>query len=165
VNNKTLYLIRHAKSSWHNDLRDHDRPINERGIHDASMMGMRLVHQGVAPEIIISSSATRAQMTSQLIAQEIGYKKEAIKVNPEIYGVSSKGLIESIHQFDNTLNKIMLVGHNPVITETVNWLTGSKIENIPTCGVTILGVSSSSSWRDFSKESVDLIHYDYPKNG
>jgi phosphohistidine phosphatase len=160
---KTLYLIRHAKSSWdHASLRDHDRPLNDRGLHDAAMMGKRFAQQGVTPELIISSSATRARMTAQMIAHEIGYAQDAIIIEPAIYGAARDRLLEIIHDLDDAHSTIILIGHNPDITETVNWLSNAHIDNISTCGVSTLA-TNSDHWSSFTKGAVKLLSYDYPK--
>jgi phosphohistidine phosphatase len=71
---KTLYLVRHAKSSWDNpDLDDFERPLNERGTRDAPRMGERLSHRDVHPDVIFSSGALRALETAKAIAQRLQY--------------------------------------------------------------------------------------------
>jgi len=163
INHKIIWLVRHAKSSWDSDaVTDHDRPLNKRGMKDAQMMGRRLKKLKTIPQLIISSSATRAQMTAKLIAQEIGYKRNHIEIDPDIYGAGIRGLTEIICHLDDSLNQVMLVGHNPDITETINWLANTYIDNSPTCSITTLQVGSDS-WSGFTKGAADLVRYDYPK--
>ncbi|NOR52258.1 MAG: histidine phosphatase family protein [Gammaproteobacteria bacterium] len=163
MNPKTLFLVRHAKSSWDSDVpTDHERPLNKRGLHDAPMMGRRLADSGVMPDLIICSSAARAQMTARLIATEIGYEESQIEIITDIYGAGAHGLREIIQGLDPSLNQIMLVGHNPDITELVNWLSRANIGNIPTCGITTLQISSDS-WEDFTAAAAELVQYDFPK--
>ena len=165
MDKKTLYLVRHAKSSWESDeLSDHERPLNKRGLHDAPMMGKRLVSESVLPELIICSSANRAETTAQLIAKEIGYKEGDIKIVADLYCASVEGLTEIIHQLDPDQNRIMVIGHNPGMTQLVNWLCDAGIFNIPTCGIATLQ-QNGSSWNNFTKGSAKLLHYDYPKKG
>ncbi len=163
---KTLYLARHAKSDWDRAaLSDHDRILAQRGVRDASMMGRRLADSAISPELIISSTATRAVKTAQLIALEIGYPEDAIMQVSDIYDAYVDDLEPIIHEIDDTLTRVMLVGHNPGITELVNWLSGANISNIPTGGIVTLRSGSDNSWRGFSKAGAELIQYDYPKRG
>lgn len=157
--------MRHAKSDWHGDIAiDHERPLNKRGLRDAPMMGRRLADMDVRPELIISSSANRAWTTAQLIATEIGYNKNRIKMASEIYGAGLHGLKKIVHGLDSSLHQVMLVGHNPAITALVNWLSDASVHNIPTCGIATLQMASTS-WEDFTQAAAELVQYDYPKRG
>lgn len=163
MNHRTLYLVRHAKSDWNSDVAtDHERPLNKRGLHDAPMMGKRLADMGIRPDLIICSSATRAWSTAQLIASETGYHKNNIQIAAEIYGAGLHDLEAVVHGLDSSLHQVMLVGHNPVITTLVNWLSDASIINIPTCGIATLQIASDS-WEDFTQAAVELVQYDYPK--
>ena len=85
-NYKTLYLVRHAKSSWKDSsLDDRDRPLNKRGRRAAPDMGQRLAAQGHHPELIISSPANRARSTAKKIAEEIGYDPSLIRLDEALY--------------------------------------------------------------------------------
>ena len=87
---KTLYLVRHAKSSRHDpSLSDRDRPLDERGKQDAPKMGQRLAKRDVRPDLLLSSPAVRALTTAQLIAEEVGYKRKDIVVDDRLYASSA----------------------------------------------------------------------------
>ena len=163
MNHKSLYLVRHAKSSWDSDVTsDHERPLNKRGLHDASMMGARLLTLGIKPDLIVCSSATRAHKTAQLIATEIGYQKSHIVINSDIYEAGVDGLREVVQALDPALNRVMLVGHNPDITELLNQLSNRPITSMPTCGIATLQISVNS-WEGFNRAAAELVQYDYPK--
>ena len=79
---KTLYVIRHAKSSWDDPtLSDFDRPLNNRGKKDAPTMGKRLAQRQVVPDLLLSSPAERALTTCKIIAEEIHYPAGKIKTD------------------------------------------------------------------------------------
>ena len=79
---KTLFLIRHAKSNWADAaLPDKDRPLNDRGQRDAPKMGERLAKRAVKPDLILSSPATRALKTAEIIAKTLDYRRKDIVVN------------------------------------------------------------------------------------
>jgi phosphohistidine phosphatase len=159
---KTLYLTRHAKSSWKNpELSDIERPLNKRGKRDAPFMGNILKEQGVKPDILISSPAVRARKTAVAIAKNIDYPKSKILIDENIYESSSSDLIKIIQGIDDKYNSVMMFGHNPAFTMLNNYLTDSYIDNIPTCGV--VGIHFNSSWKKIGSEAGKTIFFIYPK--
>ncbi len=162
-NSKVLLLTRHAKSSWKNaSLSDFDRPLNKRGTHDAPKMGKHLAHSDYVPEAIMTSTAVRALTTAELIAAETGIAKHDIIQSEKIYGIYWTELLDEIKLFDNSFRVLMVVGHNPTITELLNKLTNKRIDNVPTCGVAVLGFNTSS-WSGIKRGEGELITFDYPK--
>ncbi len=160
---KTLYLVRHAKSSWKDaSLPDHDRPLNKRGEEDAPRMGKRLACRRPKPELIISSPAVRAKMTAKLLATGIGYPKANIVIDKLIYEAEPEDLMSIIRGLDNTVDCVMLVGHNPAFTLLVNSLARCNIENVPTCGLAVLKFDIVS-WDDIDRVTGELLDFDYPK--
>jgi len=161
---KTLYLLRHAKSSWDfEDLSDHDRPLNKRGRHDAPLMGRELASHEVTLDLIISSSAVRALTTASLVAKELEYDTENISINEAIYGAGKEELLTSIQQTPDNIANLMLVGHNPEITELANSLSPEHIASMPTAAV--VGIRFNCvSWAEINPENATLVLYDFPKN-
>jgi phosphohistidine phosphatase len=159
---KTLYLARHAKSSWkYPDLMDIDRPLNKRGKKDAPFMGKELNKKGITIDLIVTSSAERARCTAETIAKEIGYKKKNIVVDEELYEYSTSSFMEFIKQIDNKFESVMIFGHNPVLTSLNNELTDKHIENIPTCG--IVSIQFDSQWNEIEPNSGKTQFFIYPK--
>jgi phosphohistidine phosphatase len=159
---KTLTLVRHAKSSWkHPELPDRLRPLNRRGQQDAPAMGKRLAGREVEPDLIISSPATRALTTAEAIAQEIGTPAEEIRADERLYDADASELLEVVQGLDDNLNHVMLVGHNPSLTDLANAL-GCDIGNIPTCGVIELGFDGDS-WTAIGDADPTHVDFDCPK--
>ena len=160
---KKLILVRHAKSSWKDtSLNDIQRPLNKRGSKDAPKMGDHMASEGIKPEVIFSSPGLRALTTARLISVKIEIEPSDIIINEDLYTFSRSDLINAIQSIDDGYNSIMIVGHNPAITETVNYLSGSHIENIPTCGVAVLNIDTDS-WKNIYKNKAILERFDYPK--
>ncbi len=160
---KTLYLVRHAKSSWkHTSLGDTERPLNKRGKHDAPMMGKILKERGEIPELLISSPAKRAASTAKFIAKEINYPEKKIILNNELYFADINNYLNLIEKFDDGIERIMLFTHNPGITYFVNYLSGSNIENIPTAGIARIDLSINS-WKEIKTSQGKLNFFIYPK--
>lgn len=132
---KEILLIRHAKSSWDDPaLSDRDRPLNERGEHDARKMAERLAQRGVGAELILSSPARRALATAQIFGRKLGYGGADIVVDARIYAASADDLLDVIHELDDKRRSVMLFGHNPGLTDLANRLS-SQIAEMPTCAV------------------------------
>lgn len=159
---KTLYLTRHAKSSWKNpELSDIERPLNKRGKRDAPYIGNILKEKGVRPDVLISSPAVRARKTAAAIAENIDYPKSKILIDKNIYESSSSGLLNIIKEFNDKYNSVMMFGHNPAFTMLNNYLTDSYIDNIPTSGV--VGIEFNSSWKKIGSKSGKAVFFIYPK--
>jgi len=132
---KTLFLVRHAKSSRDDTrLPDKDRPLNDRGKRDAPKMGKRLVKRDVRPELILSSPAMRALTTAEMIAKKLDYKLKQIVVDDRLYPGDADEMLTIIHRLDNELEAVMLFGHNPALTDLVHRFS-SDIVHMPTCAV------------------------------
>ena len=158
---KTLYLVRHAKSSKYVPLADKDRPLDERGERDAPKMGQRLARRGAKPELIISSPAVRALATAQPIAKALGYKLADIALNDRLYASEADELLVVIHALDDALQSVMLVGHNPEMSDLAHRLA-SEIIDMPTCAVAEFRFDASS-WSQVGRDVPDKVSFDHPK--
>lgn len=160
---KTLFVIRHAKSSWNDpDLDDIDRPLNKRGKRNAPEMGKRLSAKGVKPDLLITSPAKRAATTAKKIAKALSYPKDQIVIDQTLYHGTNQEVINVIRNVSDEIGTLMIFGHNPGFTDLVNQLSGSSIYNIPTCGIAEIGFDIQS-WNDIDKNKGRLIDFDYPK--
>lgn len=160
---KVLTLVRHAKSSWNNtQLSDRARPLNRRGERDAPTMGKRIVRHNIRPSLIIASPAVRAWTTAKIIAGEIGYPAEFLQREDSIYMASIDDLLGAIVAQDNGFNNLMLVGHNPGLTDFANYLSPGVTDNLPTAGVVSVQIDSED-WNLFDQPITELQVYDYPK--
>ena len=161
---KTLYLIRHAKSSWkHPGLTDFERPLNSRGKKDAPFMGKVLKKRNIKPDVIISSPAKRAIKTAKLISKEIEFPKSNIVIEKSIYEGSVFQIFNVIRSIDNSNNIVFLIGHNPDFTSLANYLSNYPINNLPTCGIFCVEFNTAS-WKEVTEGIGVFKFYDFPKN-
>src|SRR6266487_1946293 len=108
---KSVLVLRHAKSSWkHPDLADHDRPLNKRGKRDAALMGRLLKREDLVPDIIISSTATRARATAETVAKASGYKGEIV-LNKSLYAAEPEAYLCILHDLSDKYVRVLIVGH------------------------------------------------------
>lgn len=160
---KTLYLLRHAKSSWDDaSLDDFQRPLNQRGEKDAPRMGKRLRKEGISPRLICSSPAVRAITTAQRVAEELGYPIEEIRQEKKLYHAGPDEILEILRSMPTGIESVMLVGHNPGFTEFANDLFQAEISNLPTAGV-IGGKLAIDAWKDAHWGCGKMMLYEYPK--
>jgi len=160
---KTLYLVRHAKSSWANaETGDFDRPLNERGLKSAPLMATLLKEKKVIPELIVTSPANRAVTTAEIFCEILGYPKELIQQRIEIYEGGTGNLLNIVQQLPDSSKTVMLFGHNPTMTEFSNLLSGNHIDSMVTCGVARIDMSVES-WRDAARKTGKFVWYEFPK--
>lgn len=161
---RTIVIIRHAKSSWANPLQsDFERPLNDRGEHDAPMMGERLQKLKIIPDLVISSAAKRAKQTAKKIAVAIGYDAEKIQLIEKLYHCIPPVFEEVILDLPDEVNTVFIVAHNPGITAFANELSPSfNIDHMPTCGV-VAARMDSEHWSDFSFADRNVFLFEYPK--
>ncbi len=160
---KTLFLLRHAKSSWDNPkLKDFERPLSERGINDAPVMADRFLDRNNSVACIICSPAMRAKLTAKLFAENINFPADDIISNPELYFAGASMFLKAASLVDENCESAMLVGHNPAITDFVNDMANTDIENIPTCGLVELSLPFEH-WSDIEAGAAELVEFDYPK--
>ncbi|MFD1468540.1 SixA phosphatase family protein [Hymenobacter caeli] len=161
---KTLYLLRHAKSSWSfDDLTDQERPLNDRGRDDAPRMGQALARRGIVLDALVSSSAVRALSTAVLVARELKFPHEKITVEPAIYRADADALVALVQALPAAADAVLLVGHNPTITDAANALSPTSFNELPTAAVVCLRFSTDT-WEAASRANAEFYFYDYPKN-
>lgn len=163
---KTLYLLRHAKSSWDDtDLKDFERPLSERGVQDIPVMAKRFSDRGAVIDSIVASPAIRAKATARAMAENLKFPKDDIISNPELYFAGTGMFLKAAKLMDETATAAMLVGHNPAITDFANAMLGDnseEIDNIPTCGLVVLELPIEE-WGEVTLGSATRVLFDYPK--
>lgn len=161
---KTIYFIRHAKSSWNDPtLSDFQRVLNERGERDVVTMGKRLKKSNIMPDLVISSLATRAKITAQSICKEVGFDKDII-FTKDLYESSYERYLNIIHSIDDSINSVFIFAHNPTITEVAESLGDVMVGNMPTCSILCLRFDVDS-FSKISPKSGKVLFFDFPKNG
>ena len=161
---KTLYIIRHAKSSWDDaSLDDFNRPLNERGEKDAPRMGKRLKEREIVPDLMISSPAKRALKTCKAIAKVLEYPKEKIKEEKKLYHAGDAEIFSILKSIKEPNDVVLIFGHNPGLTEFANSLLNESIMNIPTAGV-VAGKLNIDSWQELKPGCGEMLFFDFPKS-
>lgn len=162
---KTLYVVRHAKSSW-GDLTqpDFDRPLNDRGQRNAPEMAQRLLSRGITIDAFVTSTAKRAMQTSLYFIAVFGRKPEELMLREDLYHAPSQVYFSVVAQQDDRYASLAIFGHNPGITAFVNELTSTSIDEMPTCAVFAVQ-ADIKHWKDFPSAPKKFLFFDSPKQG
>ena len=158
---KTLYLIRHGKSSWAFDLSDHDRPLGKRGRRDVIKMGQHLASLQPKPEVLISSTASRSFYTALHICDQMDIDEGQIRLEKNLYHAGASEILDVIRNAPNC-ERLAIFGHNPGFTSASNALANLDFDNVPTCG--IVGINFNVKyWKDVAFGKGLLTFFYFPK--
>lgn len=160
---KTLLVLRHAKSSWKDSgMEDHERPLNKRGKKAAPKMGKLIKREGLVPDLIISSTAVRARTTAEAVAEKSKYPGE-IRLDRRLYLSGPSAVMDVLKEIDDaTVERVMIVGHNPGQEETIRQMTGRE-ERLPTAALARIDFPIDA-WKELGPETQgNLIHLWRPK--
>jgi len=159
---KTLLLMRHAKSSWNNPgLSDHDRPLNARGRRAAPRMGRLLADEGLVPDVIVSSTAERARLTTAGVLEACPFEGDVIYTR-DLYHAGVEDMLEILVGIDTKKECVMMVGHNPGMEYFLEEICG-EIEHMPTAAIALIQFVIEE-WSELSDESEgELLNFWRPK--
>lgn len=150
---RTLVLLRHAKSDWSGRESDIDRPLSKRGLHEAPQAGQWLAHGVAGLDLAVVSPANRAQKTWELASAELD-SPPAASIDDRLYAASAHQLLGVVRALPEDANAVLLVGHNPGIEELVSLLTGESIA-MPTSALAVIGLTGS--WSTAGQASATLL--------
>lgn len=160
---KTLYVVRHAKSSWdHEGITDFERPLNRRGRNDAPLMGRVLEELAAQPALIRASAAVRAITTARLIAEAMSLAPDEVVADSAMYGAGPLELLDMVSGFPDDVREAMLIGHNPTMHMLAYRLCGFEEDNLPTCGIVCIDFDMPT-WADVHAVRGKLRYYEFPK--
>ena len=160
---KTLWLVRHSKSAWDiNGLADIDRPLNDRGYSDAHEMAERL-KKNIGHTLLVTSPAIRSVSTALIFSRHLNIDPAHIQIRQTLYGSGREHYLAVIAALPEEHSSVMIFGHNPVISETLNFLAGTAMAEIPTTGIAAIGFEEPG-WRKAAEHGGKLVLFDFPKN-
>jgi phosphohistidine phosphatase len=144
---KKIIIVRHAKSSWEYNVIDHERPLNDRGEKDAKLVSQYMKSHELDPDLILSSDAFRAKATCNIFIKTLNLDKSKVYFNHNLYDFAGYNLLEVIKTCENSVENLMVFGHNHAITAFVNTYGDVYIENVATSGVVIVEFDIDA-WKD-----------------
>jgi len=160
---KQLIIIRHGKSDWaENGISDFERPLNHRGHKNALEMAERIIKKNLVPQFIVSSPAKRALTTARHFADVWQIPRESIQQEISVYEANTMALLNVVNRLSNTYDQVALFGHNPGLTDFVNYLANAHIYNLPTAGTVVIDFPFDD-WSMVSQHTGSLFLFDSPK--
>lgn len=160
---KTIYLIRHAKSSHeHPDLADFDRPLAKKGHGDAKTMAESLKKRGISPDLIITSPARRAIQTAEYFKDALYKDCYKVELASSIYRCNPITLVNHIMKVSDDKSEVMIFAHNPAITRAANYFQiDTMFSDIPTSGIVAIKFNTDS-WHKVGKIKGRLEFFEHP---
>lgn len=159
---KTLYLIHHARSDWEEPgASDFERGLTERGYRDINTMGSYLLLRGILPDVMLSSSALRAQETADKLAQKLGFEGSPVYLS-ELYFTPPETILETVMLQEDEAETIFVIGHNPQLTGFANMLTEEHVSKIPTMGIVAM-TFDMDSWQSLEEVKGKIEFFIFPK--
>lgn len=163
MSEKTLHIVRHAKSSWdYENISDIDRPLSPRGINNAYLMAKKFSERKMEPDRFITSPANRALYTATIFARILKFPYDNIQISDRIYNGYTDDLLEIVKSQKKSVSNLLIFGHNPAFTALANKLMDSYLDNIPTAGIVSL-TYNIENWAEIGKTSPSKDFFDYPK--
>jgi len=160
---KTLYLIRHAKSSWETPGQsDTDRQLVPKGIKKTKKIVDFLLKRNISIDLMLSSQAVRAYETAKIVAVGLNYPVEKIKIDRKIYDGYYDRILDLIYGTSNEVNSLMIFGHNPTITQLANLFLHPGIEDMPTSAVVCISFTTER-WEQIPTSEAKQEFVIFPK--
>ncbi len=158
---KTLYIVRHAKSSWqYSSIKDIDRPLKERGINDSYLVSSVLQKKIETPSVFVSSCANRALHTAMIFSYAFNYPLSNLKISKSLYSFSDGYLIKTVKALDNGFDSAIIFSHDHGISDFVNKFGDKIIDHVPTCGVVAIEFKTSH-WKNIKNGKT--LFTEFPK--
>jgi phosphohistidine phosphatase len=160
---KKVILMRHAKSDWADASQtDHQRGLNNRGKRDAPFMAQRIIDNGIIPDLMLVSDAQRTRDTWELIKDKFPNCKTIY--SNDLYLASPQTITKHIKKTDNLIDTVLVLAHNPGITEAFYSLANVEIDNVPTAGVGCISFMTDD-FKKIEECKTKLDYFTYPKMG
>ena len=161
VMERTLVVLRHAKSDWDAGVGDRERPLAKRGRRQAPETGRWLAEQGLAPDLALVSPAVRARQTWELERAELtaaGMAGGQTRVADAAYTFDGEALADLVRATRDAVRVLAIVSHNPACEDLVERATGELV-TLPTSAVAVI---SLNEWTDVTSGQADLRYAGRP---
>jgi phosphohistidine phosphatase len=160
---KTLILVRHATAEDQSfRIKDFDRNLNNKGLSESVVMGKWLAENKIKPDVYVSSPASRAYKTAEIIAGELDVDISSVKTQAGIYDGGPRAYLHAVTTVAEGFSMLMLFGHNPDITYFAEYLSGSSIGSMKKGSIAVIEFTDQK-WEEISAKTGDLVLYKTPK--
>jgi len=163
---KRLTLMRHANAQWKDpQFSDFARPLNRRGNSEAEAMARRLIELKLVPTAVLTSSARRAQQTAEIVTRELGLSARSLRTDESLYLAPAEEILRVIHATGPRIPHLMIVGHNPGISEVANLLApAARVGDLATAAMCSL-TFDVRSWAEVAASKLRDVQSEVPPAG
>ena len=147
---KKIILVRHGKSSWEHNVIDHERPLKDRGILDATRVAETFKQENIVVDRILSSDAKRASTTCNIFVRTLEINNNIVDFKYDLYDFSGESVVKIIKSCSDSVNNVMIFGHNHAFTSIANTYGSLYIDNVPTSGLVVLDIDIDH-WQDLKQ--------------
>ena len=160
---KELFLIRHsiAQEAFRGQA-DVERELTESGSIRAMQLANFLQAKGLQADVLFSSMANRARRTAELLSEKVLNNNQEIIFHEDLYESSVRLMLSLINSLDDNWQKVVMIGHNPIVPYTVEFLTGTIVDVLEPGGVLHLK-ATTDSWAEISAKNMELVEYISPE--
>ncbi|WP_030276613.1 SixA phosphatase family protein [Streptomyces sp. NRRL B-24484] len=169
---RRIIVLRHAKADWPNQVADHDRPLADRGRHQAPEAGRWLADSGINPDYVLCSTALRTRETWKLAAHELPKRPRRTVYEDRVYEASPGEIIAVLQETPDEFADLILVGHNPGVLGLTQVLAGDegdtdalnrlRLSSFPTAAIAVL--SFAGPWKSVEPGVAKLDSYHTPQD-
>lgn len=167
---KTLIILRHAKSDWPLGVADHERPLGGRGTREAPEAGRWLVEHGLYPDMILCSDAVRTRQTSTWVCHELGEKAPTPYLDSRLYDADAARALAVINETEEQVRTLMVVGHMPWVQDLGMRIASvdsdeeavvTMAERYPTLGLQVFRIPGE--WATLDGRDARMTHFAVPR--
>ncbi|MEV8097439.1 histidine phosphatase family protein [Kitasatospora sp. NPDC085879] len=169
---RRIIVLRHAKADWPNQVADHERPLADRGRHQAPEAGRWLTDSGINPDYVLCSTALRTRETWKLAAHELPKRPRRTVYEDRVYEASPGEIIAVLQETPDEFADLILVGHNPGVLGLTQVLAGDegdvdalnrlRLSSFPTAAIAVL--SFAGPWKSVEPGVAKLDSYHTPQD-
>jgi len=151
---KTVYIVRHGKAVPASaNIPDAERLLTDTGVARTWKVAQYMAESKPVIDHIISSPAERAYTTALIIADKLGIKAAKVVTDEKLFSGDASDALDILEGLDDSIKSVMIVGHNPIITQVANHFTNPKLDSLPTTGVVSVHLETTS-WAELKKAKV-----------
>jgi phosphohistidine phosphatase len=167
---KRLILMRHAKAAYPLGVADHDRPLAQRGHHEAPLAGKWLLEQGIVPDFILCSSSLRTRQTCTWVCQQLGDKAPTPKLEERLYATGASTMLSVINHVPDTVQTLMVISHLPGVQDLALRLASRESDEdaymelasrYPTSALTVF--EHTKPWAELDGQDARATHFHIPR--
>ncbi len=159
---KTLILVRHGEFVRGDPFVPNiGCPLARDGKREVGEAAVRFAGLGIQPDLILSSPARRAGETAEIFSKKLGIPPKNIQVDKELFEAEKREILRVVHQLDDSLDTVMLVGHNPAVSELLHHLVSTDVYNLKLAACAVLELSVDR-WLDANFGKAELANFDEP---